>query len=161
MYSNPYINNYNSQISIDRINTQIAELEKMKNQLQTNSMQQNQPSINQTFQLAPTNQNSIKYANSIEEVQKDIVIGDTPYFSNDMSVVWIKNTKGEIKSYELNEIVRKDKKDMIIENLQYQLQELRKEFEDAKSNNKYVDESVKSEKSSNVSSDRTSTKKSK
>ena len=34
MYNNPYINSYNPQPSIDRINAQMAELEKMKSQLQ-------------------------------------------------------------------------------------------------------------------------------
>ena len=70
--------------------------------------------LTQNFQLAPTNREVIKYASSMEEVQKDMVIGDTPYFSKDMSVVWVKNTKGEIKTYELNEIVPKDEKDLQI-----------------------------------------------
>ena len=54
-----------------------------------------------------------------------MVIGDTPYFSKDMSVVWIKNTKGEIKTYELNEIVPLDEKDMQIQYLQSQIEELK------------------------------------
>jgi len=116
-------NSYNPQVSLDRINNQIAELEKMRNQLQ----QPIQPPTNltQNFQLAPTNRDVIKYANSIDEVQRDMVIGDTPYFSKDMSVVWLKNTKGDIKTYELNEIVPKDEKDLIIEDLQAQINELK------------------------------------
>ena len=54
-----------------------------------------------------------------------MVIGDTPYFSKDMSVVWIKNIKGEIKTYELNEIVPKDEKDLQIEYLKSQIEELK------------------------------------
>ena len=54
-----------------------------------------------------------------------MVIGDTPYFSKDMSVVWIKNTKGEIKTYELTEIIPKDSKDLQIEFLQTQIEELK------------------------------------
>ena len=57
-----------------------------------------------------------------------MVIGDTPYFSKDMSVVWIKNTKGDIKTYELTEIVPKDAKDLQIDFLQSQIEELRKEM---------------------------------
>jgi hypothetical protein len=115
---------YNPQVSLDRINTQIAELEKMRTQIQ-------QPiapptSLTQNFQLAPTNRDVIKYAASMEEVQKDMVMGDTPYFAKDMSVVWIKNTKGEIKTYELNEIMPKDEKDLKIEYLQAQIEELKK-----------------------------------
>ena len=99
---NPYFN----QPTIDRINAQINELEKMRNQMQ----QPIQPPTNltQNFQLAPTTRDVIRYASSMEEVQRDMVIGDTPYFSKDMSVVWIKNIKGEIKTYELNEILPKD-----------------------------------------------------
>ena len=114
--------NYNQQASIDRINNQMAELEKMKQQLQ----QPQQPTnLTQNFQLAPQNRDVIKYASSIDEVNRDMVIGDTPYFSKDMSVVWIKNTKGEIKTYELNEIIPKDEKDLQIEYLQSQIEELK------------------------------------
>ena len=117
-------NTYTPQVSLDRINTQIAELEKMRNQMQ----QPIQPPTNltQNFQLAPTNRDVIKYANSIDEVQRDMVIGDTPYFSKDMSVVWVKNTKGDIKTYELTEIIPKDDKDLKIEYLQAQIEELKK-----------------------------------
>lgn len=120
MYGYP---NYNQQASIDRINNQMAELEKMKQQLQ--QPQQQPTNLTQNFQLAPQNRDVIKYANSIEEVNRDMVLGDTPYFSKDMSVVWIKNTKGEIKTYELNEIVPKDEKDLQIEYLQSQIEELK------------------------------------
>ena len=123
MYNNPY-NIYNPQASIDRINGQIAELERMKQQLP----QQPQPTnLTQNFQLAPTNHDVIKYANSMEEVEKNIVIGDTPYFSNDMSVVWVKKSTGEIKTYELKEIIKKDEKDLQIEFLQAKINELENE----------------------------------
>ncbi len=125
MYNNPYMP-YNSQMTLDRINSQMAELEKMKEQLQKPI--QSPTNLTQNFQIAPTNREVIKYANSMEEVQRDMVIGDTPYFSKDMSVVWIKNTKGEIKTYELNEIIPKDNKDIQIEYLQAQIEELKKEM---------------------------------
>lgn len=128
MYGNPYMSTYNPQSSLDRINSQIAELEKMKTQLQTQQPIAQQPvsNLTQNFQLTPTNRDVIRYANSIEEVNKDLVIGDTPYFSKDMSVVWIKDTKGNIKTYELNEIIPKDEKDLQIELLQEQINELKK-----------------------------------
>ena len=128
MYNSPYNNFYNSQITLDRINSQIVELEKMKQQLQQPPQQQNPTNLTQNFQLAPTSRETMKYANSIDEVQKDIVVGDTPYFSRDMSILWVKNTKGDIKAYELNEIIPKDEKDMQIELLQSQINELRKEM---------------------------------
>ena len=125
MYNNPYMSSYNPQINIDKINEQINNLEKMRNQIQ----QPIQPTnLTQNFQLAPTNRDMMRYAGSIEEVQRDMVISDTPYFSKDMSVVWIKNQKGNIKTYELNEIVPKDEKDLQIELLQSQINDLRKEM---------------------------------
>ena len=121
MFNSPYFNQYTSQSNVDKINEQINQLENLKKQ-----MQQPPPTnLTQNFQLAPQNKEVIRYANSINEVQRDYVIGDTPYFSKDMSVVWIKNVKGDIKTYELNEIVPKDEKDLMIESLQMQINELR------------------------------------
>ena len=145
---------YNNQLNnIDRINSQIQELEKMKNQ-----MQQPQPSINQTFQIAPSG-NTIRYANSIADVEKEVAVGDTPFFSKDMSVLWIKSSKGEIKSYALEEIAQKDEKDIKIEYLQAQIEELRKEFKDAKSNSTNANATIKDEKSTSIQSNGTTNKK--
>lgn len=162
MYNTPY---YNTQANLDRVNNQIAELEKIKAQL-------NQPiaqptNLTQNFQLAPTNRDVIKYAASMEEVQREQVIGDTPYFSKDMSVVWIKNTRGGIKTYELNEIIPKDEKDMQIELLQNQIEELKKEMRkydehiandnesknttDTEWNDETVGEPIKESKSTSIS----------
>ena len=125
MFNNPYMPNaYNPQTTIDKLNEQINNLERMKAQMQ----QPVQPTnLTQNFQISPTNREIIRYATSLEEVQRDMVIGDTPYFSKDMSVVWIKNAKGEIKTYELSEIIPKDEKDLQIELLQSQVNKLTKE----------------------------------
>ena len=125
MFNNPYMPNaYNPQTNIDKLNEQINNLERMKAQMQ----QPVQPTnLTQNFQISPTNREIIRYATSLEEVQRDMVIGDTPYFSKDMSVVWIKNAKGEIKTYELSEIIPKDEKDLQIELLQSQVNKLTKE----------------------------------
>lgn len=77
MYNNAF---YNPQVSLDRINAQISELEKLRSQVQQIPNQMQQPSINQTFQLTPNNQNSIKYVNSVEEVQKELVFADSVFF---------------------------------------------------------------------------------
>lgn len=160
MYQNPYMNAYNPQMSIDKLNEQINNLEKMKTQLQ---QPQPQPTnLTQNFQLAPTNRDVIRYASSIEEVQRDMVIGDTPYFSKDMSVVWVKNLKGDIKTYELTEIVPKDEKDLQIELLQTQINELRREMR----NNERINTNANTEQNATNSSTNdgavgTTTKKSK
>lgn len=158
MFNNPYMNSYNPQMTIDKINEQMNELNRMKQQLQ----QPQQPTnLTQNFQIAPTNREVIRYASSMEEVQRDMVIGDTPFFSKDMSVVWIKNAKGEIKTYELNEIIAKDDKDIQIELLQAQINEMKGMINNAKSNGEFANEPVKNEKSTDVQYDKSSTKKSK
>ena len=157
MYNNPYMPNaYNQQASIDRINAQMNELEKLKQQIQQPVQQPT--NLTQNFQLAPNNKDVIRYASSIDEVNRDMVIGDTPFFSKDMTVVWIKNTKGEIKTYELTEIIPKDDKDIQIELLQAQINEMKGMINNAKSNDVNVDEPVKNEKSSSISNDKPSTK---
>lgn len=159
MYNNPYM--YSQQSNIDRINNQIADLERLKQQLP--QVQMPQPTnLTQNFQLAPTNREVIKYANSMDDVKKEVVNGDTPFFSKDLSIVWIKNLKGEIKTYELNEIVPKDEKDLLIEGLQFQIAELRKEIkQNARTNDDVIDEPIESEKSANISTISKLTKKSK
>lgn len=149
MFNNPY---YNPQASLDRINNQIAELEKMKQQI---PQQLQQPTnLTQNFQIAPQTQTGIRYANSIDEVKKEMIISDTPFFSKDMSVLWIKNIKGEIKAYTLAEIVEKDEKDLQIEFLQAQIKELKKGMSTYESSDEYVDESVESEESSSIKSNK-------
>lgn len=159
MFNNPYgmPNTFNPQENIDRINNQISQLENMRKQLQQ-PMQQ-PTNLTQNFQLAP-NRDVIRYANSIDEVGKDVVTGDTPFFSRDMSVVWIKNTNGEIKTYELNEVVLKDEKDMKIDFLMAQIQELKKGIEKYEHSTN-VNGTIENEESTNVSEVPKSTKKSK
>ena len=156
MYNNPYYSNYNMQQSLDNINNNIAELEKLKAQMQS---RQNQPAINQTFQLAPSSQNSMRYANTIEDVNKEMVTGDTPFFSKDLSIVWIKNAKGEVKSYELTEIIIKDDKDIMIESLQSQINELKGMIKNE--HNANTNGSTQSSQPSSISNNSTGSKKSK
>ena len=164
MYSNIYgmPSAFNPQENIDKINNQILQLENLKKQMQQPPVQQ-PTNLTQNFQLAP-NREVIRYANNMEEVNKDIVTGDTPYFSRDMSVVWIKNINGNIKTYELNEIVPKDEKDLKIDYLMAQIAELKKEVkinEPDASFNDAIAEPIKSEEPSNVSTISKSAKKAK
>lgn len=124
MFNNPYMSNYmqnyNQQNLNDRIDSEIAKLQQMKT-----NMNQQPPAINQTIQLAPNNGCTMRYANTIDDVNKETIYVDTPFFSKDMSVLWLKNAKGDIKTYELNEIVPLDEKDMQIQYLQSQIEELK------------------------------------
>ena len=111
MYNNPYMQQrgFNQQNMYEQIDNQINQLQQMREQIKNN---QQQPAINQTFQLAPTNSHTMRYANTIEDVNKETVYFDTPFFSKDMSVLWIKGVSGNIKTYELSEILPKDEKDL-------------------------------------------------
>jgi hypothetical protein len=136
MFNNPYM----QQQNLDRINDQIKQLENIRNQ-----MQQPAP-ITQNFQLAPSS--SIRYAKSIEEVDKSPVMGDTPFFSQDMAILWLKSASGEVKTYELKEIIKKDEKDLKIELLMAQIEEMKN---NAKSNSTNVDATIKDEESTSIS----------
>ena len=133
MYGNSY---YNNQVNLDRINNQINELEKIRNQLQQPLPQPT--NLTQNFQLTP-NVNPLKYATSMDEVKRENVNSDTPFFSKDMSVVWIKSTKGDIKTYELTEIIPKDEKDLKIEYLQLQIEQMKKGMMKDESNSNIVE----------------------
>lgn len=128
MYNNQYLNPYNPQASVDRLTNQIQELERVRSQMQQQATHPNTPNLTQNFNLASVTNETIKYANSIDEVKNVFVVGDTPYFRKDMSMVWVKNARGDIKTYELNEIVEKDEKDIKIETLLGELEELKKEL---------------------------------
>lgn len=164
MYNNPYMNyqqGFNQQSMNERIDSQIAQLQQMKEQMKNN---QQQPAINQTFQLAPTHAGGMRYANSLEDVNREMVYVDTPFFSKDMSIVWVKNNKNEIKTYELHEIVPKDEKDIKIDFLMAQIEELKKGMIKNESNgnvNESITNTDESEKPADVPDVPKSTKKSK
>ena len=163
MFNNPYVMNYNSSINQqgfnERIDNEIARLQQMKEQIQKPVQQPT--NLTQNFQLAPANSHTMRYANTIEDVSRESIYFDTPFFSKDMSILWIKNAKGDIKTYELNEIVQKDEKDIQIEMLQAQINEMKGMIKNARSNDEPTNEPVESKESTNVSVPRTSTKKSK
>jgi len=124
MFNNPYMQQrgINQQNMYEQIDNQINQLNHMKEQIKNNNQQ---PAINQTFQIAPNNSHTMRYANTIEDVNRETVYFDTPFFSKDMSVLWLKGVNGNIKTYELNEIIPKDAKDIQIEFLQSQIEELK------------------------------------
>ena len=85
------------------------------------------PQVTQNFQLAPNTNNNIKYVNDFKEVEKEIVVLDTYFFTNDMTNLWVKNAKGDIRTFNLKEVKQKDDKDVLIEQLQKQIEELKEE----------------------------------
>lgn len=103
---------------------------------------QNQPQtapITQNFQIAPNQTNQgIKYVNSIDDVKKELVFVDTLFVNKEYTQLWYKNASGEIKIYELREIIELDEKDRKIADLEAKINMLLKE----KENEQYVNENV-------------------
>lgn len=109
--------------NIERINQQINDLERARNQ-----MQMQQPTnLTQNFQISPQQQ-GIKFVNGIDEVEKELVLNETMFLSKDYKQMFIKDIKGNVRTFELNEIIPKDSKDLMIEDLQNQINELKKEM---------------------------------
>lgn len=123
MYQNPYYNNFNQPIP--------------------------QQPITQNFQLSPTH-TGMRFVNSVDDVKKDLVYFETPYFSRDMRFMWIKNVKGEVTPYEIKKIEYKDEKDLQMEQMQREIEELKERLNE-KSSITNDNKSVENEKSSNVS----------
>ena len=65
------------------------------------------------------------YGDKREEVEKEIVVADTYFLANSLSNLWLKKSNGDVRVFSLEEIVQKDDKDLLIENLQKQIEELK------------------------------------
>lgn len=121
--NNPY---FYQQPSVQRIDNQIRELENLKTQFQ--SLPQQQP-ITQNFQLAPSqSNNNIKYMNSVEDVKNELVFTDTLFINKEHTKLWLKNSLGDIKSFEIKEIIEKDEKDLKIDELMAKINQLESEM---------------------------------
>ena len=120
----------------DRLDNQIQQIQQQQQSMPQMPIQQ-PTNLTQNFQLAPNNANSnFRVVTNIEDVQKEIVLTDTYFIDKDNSQMWIKNSKGDIRVFEVTEIIPKDEKDLLIENLQKQIEELKggKSNEFSKSN---------------------------
>lgn len=125
----------------------MQEPQKIQQYNQPQNPQQQTPNINQTFQLAPTQTgNGFRYVNSIEDVKRELVFGDTLFLNREYTRMWLKNARGETKEYELVQIVELDPKDAEIRKLQGQIEELKKVIEDATNNIKSNDEQPRSKR---------------
>lgn len=109
----------------DRIDRQMQQVQQMNQ----NQMQQQQPvPITQNFQLAPnpnSNELESKYVNNIDEVKGIFVMKTGVFLNKELSTLWIKNTNGDIRTFELNEVIETDPKDIEINNLKKELQRMR------------------------------------
>ena len=127
---NPY---FNQQYQQDLLNMK-ERIERQLQQTQNQSQYQQPVPITQNFQLAPNqNQNGIKYANSIDDVKKELVFTDTLFINKEYTQLWFKNALGEIKTYKLEQIIELDEKDRKIAELTAKIDMLESEMKNSES----------------------------
>lgn len=110
----------------EKIDNQMKQMQQF-NQNQMQNQQQPVP-ITQNFQLAPNpNNNELesKYVNNIDEVKGIFVMKTGVFLNKELNTLWIKNTNGDIRTFELNEVIVQDPKDVEIHNLRQELQRMK------------------------------------
>ena len=119
--------------------------------------------INQTFQSSPNGVAGLKHINSIEDVEKELTVVETAFVTNDYTQLFIKNAKGEIRTFDMFEVIPKDEKDEIIEQLRSENNKLKGMIKNESTNatndeecDTTIDKPTKTKTTSNVSVSRTS-----
>ena len=121
------MNGFNPQLSM--IDRQIIEERNKINELEKQRIQAqySQPTIlNQTIQAGPQS-SGIRYAESIDDVNREMIFVDTLFVNKDFTNMWYKNPQGKVRPFLLEEIIPKDDKDLRIESLEKQVKELLEE----------------------------------
>ena len=121
----------------------IEQMEQMRNGLdakiqmaqQQSQAQQQQPmpsqptNLTQNFQLAPqTNSNTeleSRYAQNIDEVKNTFVMKTGVFVTKDYSTMWIKDVSGNITTFKTEEVKELDEKDIEIQNLKNELNNMK------------------------------------
>ena len=142
----------------EKIDRQMQQMQ----QFNQNQMQQ-QPTptnLTQNFQLAPNptnNELESKYANNIDEVKNTFVMKTGVFVNKDFTSMWVKTTDGNIKTYELNEVIQQDPKDVEINNLKQEIQRMREMINygnESNVNNSNNDESNESKTTTKLSNNK-------
>lgn len=137
----------------ERIDKQMQQMQQLnQNQMQ----QQQQPApITQNFQLAPNpNNNELesKYVNNIDEVKGIFVMKTGVFLNKELNTLWIKNTNGNIRTFELNELVEIDPKDREIAILKQELEKMKEMISnESNGNSTIIDEPNESKTTTKLS----------
>ena len=141
----------------ERIDKQMQQMQQF-NQNQVQNQQPTPTNLTQNFQLAPNpNNNELesKYVNSIDEVKGIFVMKTGVFLNKELNTLWIKNTNGDIRTFELNELVEIDPKDREITMLKQELEKMKEmisnESNGNNTDNDGADESKNATKLSNRS----------
>lgn len=142
MYNyNPYNSQFNQQYNSYAQNNYLNELQQMRDkidkQIQQSQQVQQQPQsvipasqpITQNFQLAPQQNNNSelesRYAENIDEVKNTFVMKTGLFINKEINTLWIKSINGEVRTFALNEIIEQDSKDIEIEQLKQELENMK------------------------------------
>lgn len=111
----------------EKIDRQMQQVQQMnQNQMQNQPIPQ--PQIHQSFQLAPQSSFSeiqAKYVSDINDVKNTFVMSLGMFLNKEMTTLWLKNINGEIRTFSLNEIIEQDPKDIEINNLKQELENMK------------------------------------
>lgn len=137
----------------ERIDKQMQQMQQFnQNQIQN---QQPIPQINQSFQLAPNptnNELESKYVNNIDEVKGIFVMKTGVFLNKELNTLWIKNTNGDIRTFELNELVEIDPKDREITMLKQELERMKEMISnESNGNSTIIDEPNESKTTTKLS----------
>ena len=112
---NPYNNGYNNNFYMQEFQNMKDRIDRTMQQYQQNQyvpQQQVQPQIQQTFQLAPNQNNSNSMdaliVNNEEEVRNQLVVKPTIFTTQDYSNMWIKDVTGNVRYFRTEEIIQVD-----------------------------------------------------
>ena len=125
----PYYNN--NQFYMQDLQNMREKIDRQMQQMQQLNQQQQQPipQVTQNFSIAPTQNNTseleAKYVNNIDEVKNTFVMKTGVFLNKDFTSLWVKTTDGNIKTYDLNEVIQQDPKDVEINNLKRELERMR------------------------------------
>ena len=153
MYNNNQFYIQDLQSMKDRIDAQIRQI-----QQQGQVQQQQIPQINQNFQITPTTNNNeiqAKYVNNIDDVKNTFVMTTGLFVNKEMNTLWFKNVNGDIRTFNLQEIIEQDEKDLEIQRLKNEIENMKGMIANVQSNaddNSKIDGAVKSKATSKLSS---------
>ena len=128
---NPYNPNYimqEWQNMKDRIDKNMQNYQQIQSQFM--QPQQSMPTnLTQNFQIAPqnTNPNELQsaYVNGIDEVKNIFMTKNGIFVNKDLTSAWFKDIEGKIRMFSLVEVIEKDEKDLEIENLKNEINQMR------------------------------------
>jgi hypothetical protein len=119
-------NPYNQNLYLQDLQNMRDRIDRTMQNYQ-NQTQQQAP-ITQNFQIAPqTNPSELQsgYANNIDEVRNIFMTKNGMFVNKDLTILWFKNTEGNIRTFTLAEVIEKDAKDVKIEELEKQIEEMK------------------------------------